>query len=673
MVVGNYDPGSDTTGPSVGNAIQQNSIFSNYGLGIDLVTGSSHVAVFGVTANDPCDADPGPNNFQNFPVITSAAISGGSATVQGSLNSTASATFTIEFFASSTPDPAGNGEGQTYVGSTTVTTDGGCNGGFNVVLPVPTGQSVITATATNLATFDTSEFSAWVVPTSTSLASDNNPSIFGQSVTFTTTVSSGFGTPGGTVTFSDGATVLGTRTLNGAGKATFNTSGLAGGSHSITVTYNGSTNLSTSSSTVLTQTVNPAITSTTVASSTNPSIFGQSVTFTATVSSGAGTPSGTVTFRDGATMVGTDTLDGLGHATFITSELSGGTHSITATYEGSSNFGSSFSSVLTQTVNPASTSTTVVSNPNPTTFGESVIFSATVSSSAGTPSGTVTFMDGATVLGNGTLNGSGQTMFATSTLGAGTHSITAVYNGSANFGTSASTVLTQTVNPANTTTSLSSSQNPSADGQSVTFTATVTTVAPGAGTPTGTITFTDGATVLGTVPVDGTGTAVFVTSSLSNGPHLITATYNSSANFNGSSSSSVSQLVYGYVAGGGSFVIGNGNAAVGTNVTFWGAKWTSLNTLSGGSAPSSFKGFANQTSSNPAACGGTWTTDPGNSSPPPAGVPGYMAVIVTSSASKSGSMISGNTTQVVIVQTNSGYVSNPGHAGTGTVVAILCH
>ena len=93
--------------------------------------------------------------------------------------------------------------------------------------------------------------------------------------------------------------------------------------------------------------------------------------------------------------------------------------------------------------------------------------------------------------------------------------------------------------------------------------------------------------------------------------------------------------------------------------------------LGGGGAPDSFKGFA----LNPPTpqCGGTWTTDPGNSSPPPAGpLPAYMALIVSSKISKSGSQISGNTVAIVIVKTNSGYKNDPGHAGTGTVVATLC-
>ena len=142
-----------------------------------------------------------------------------------------------------------------------------------------------------------------------------------------------------------------------------------------------------------------------------------------------------------------------------------------------------------------------------------------------------------------------------------------------------------------------------------------------------------------------------------------------------SSASDAQALIFDYPAGvaGGSFVIGDRNAVVGKQVTFWGAQWVNLNSLSGGVAPSSFKGFANLTSTNPATCGGKWTTSPGNSSGPPSSIPTYMAVIVSSSITKSGSTITGNAPQIVVVKTDPGYDSNPGHAGTGTVVAVWCN
>jgi uncharacterized repeat protein (TIGR01451 family) len=135
-------------------------------------------------------------------------------------------------------------------------------------------------------------------------------------------------------------------------------------------------------------------------------------------------------------------------------------------------------------------------------------------------------------------------------------------------------------------------------------------------------------------------------------------------------SSATTALVF-CTSAGGNFVIGDQNAAIGTAVTFWGAQWWKLNSLSGGAAPSAFKGF--ETTPPAAACGVNWTTGPGNSPPPPAApLPSLMAVIVSSSINKSGSTIAGDTVHVVLVQTNPGYDANPGHAGTGRVVAQLC-
>jgi hypothetical protein len=120
------------------------------------------------------------------------------------------------------------------------------------------------------------------------------------------------------------------------------------------------------------------------------------------------------------------------------------------------------------------------------------------------------------------------------------------------------------------------------------------------------------------------------------------------------------------------FVIGDNNAIVGSHVTFWGAQWAKSNSLSGGSAPSSFKGFANSASTSPATCGGTWTSDPGNSAGAPAAIPEFITVIVSSSIAKSGSVISGNNRKLVIIRTDPGYGPSPGQAGTGTVYSIVC-
>jgi hypothetical protein len=205
-----------------------------------------------------------------------------------------------------------------------------------------------------------------------------------------------------------------------------------------------------------------------------------------------------------------------------------------------------------------------------------------------------------------------------------------------------------------------------------------------------TATFTDAASPSGTLSDfsatiswgDGSSSAGAVTGAVS-GPYMVSGshTYATTGIFTittaisdvggSKATTSCSTLGFAFAPGGGSFVVGNQNAAVGTSVTFWGAQWAKNNPTSGGSAPRSFKGFAEDPTTP--SCGVAWTTDPGNSTPPPDGpLPTYMAVIVTSSVGKDGSEISGNTVHIVVVKTNPGYAANPGHAGTGTVVAVVC-
>jgi len=137
------------------NALRHNSIYSNAALGIDL-------ANTGITANDPCDGDAGANLQQNFPVVTSAITSGGSTTIQGTLDSTAATTFTIDLYSSPSPDPSGFGEGETYLGSTTATSSGGCSYTFSFTTSSPLAAGrVVTATATD-PSGNTSEFSGFL-------------------------------------------------------------------------------------------------------------------------------------------------------------------------------------------------------------------------------------------------------------------------------------------------------------------------------------------------------------------------------------------------------------------------------------------------------------------------------------------------------------------------------
>jgi Bacterial Ig-like domain (group 3) len=647
-----------TTPAGTGNAVLGNAIFSNTGIGIDL---GPHD---GVTPNDSA-GHSGPNNFQNFPVLTSVTTAGGVATIQGTLNSAENTTFRLEFFANAAGDPSGYGEGQTYLGFASVTTDGTGQAAFTASFALPAGQPVVTATATDPAG-NTSEFCQWNA-TSTVLKSSANPSVFGQVVTFTATVSAiepGAGTPTGTVDFKDGSTDLTPGGVSLSGQvATFTTASFSVGSHTITATYSGGTDFASSVSSSLVQMVSPDATSVVIAASPasvvtgqavsftatvsntdatgqtptgtiqftidgsnfgspvtlsglgntatavsgsttftassgartitahyvnadgnftpgadasetlaaakagtntmdlsapNPSVFGQVVTFTATVSAtapGAGTPTGIVDFTNGNTDLTPGGVSLSGQvATFTTASLSVGSDTITATYSGDTDFAGSVSSTLVQMVSPDATSVVIAASPASVVTGQAVSFTVTVSNTDATgqtPTGTIQFtIDGSNFGSPVTLGGSGNTATAVSgsttfTASSGAHTITAHYvNADGDFtpGADASTSLTAA--KAGTTTTELSAPNPSVFGQVVTFTATVSAAGPGAGTPTGTVDFKEGNADLtpGGVSLAGQ-VATFSTTSLAVGSDTITATYSGDADFAGSVSSTLVQVV----------------------------------------------------------------------------------------------------------------------------------
>jgi hypothetical protein len=141
--------------------------------------------------------------------------------------------------------------------------------------------------------------------------------------------------------------------------------------------------------------------------------------------------------------------------------------------------------------------------------------------------------------------------------------------------------------------------------------------------------------------------------------------------FYGPSSASVNSIVFAFLTSG-SFILGDQSAQVGTDQTFWGAQWATNNLLSGGTAPAAFKGFAESLSSEPPACGVTWTSRTGNSSNPPAVLPSYMGVLVSHGVSQAGNTMAGAGASIVVVKTDAGYSPDPGAGGTGVVVAKYC-
>lgn len=290
--------------------------------------------------------------------------------------------------------------------------------------------------------------------------------------------------------------------------------------------------------------VSPAATTITLASSKNPAVFGEAVTFTAKLSSGAGTPAGTVSFFDGATKLA-DAAIAAGTATLATSTLAVGAHPITVQYAGDATFAAATSPVVTQTVAKAPTRTSLVSSKNPSSLGDTVVFTATVAPvapGAGAPTGNVELTDGGVSIGAAALDGTGKATFTVQNLTKGNHQLIATYVGSDSHATSASSNLVQSVGLVGTFINLVSSKNPSKLGETVTFTATVSGT-PGGTIPTGSVTFKDGTAFNLGVAALKDGVAKVETKTLTEGTHAIKAIYNADDAFATSTSPILSQVV----------------------------------------------------------------------------------------------------------------------------------
>jgi len=369
-------------------------------------------------------------------------------------------------------------------------------------------------------------------PSTTQLSATPNPARVGQTVTLNATVTGA--NPTGTVTFYDGTTALTPTGTVSSGHATWSGSFAAAGTHSLTAKYNGDANNAISQSAAYSETVNVELnTTTTISSSRNPAPYSAQVTFTSTVSNGTSNkPTGTVDFKSGTTVLGSGVVNAAGQATWSTSGLAVGSYQMTASYQGDANNKPSVSSTLTQTITQALTNTYISSSPNPSTRGGSVTFQATITGGSGM-TGTVTFYDGASPMGTANVVG-GSASFATNALTVGYHSITAQYSGETNFAASQSAAMQQSVEAVASSTVLSSGGVFAIyAGASVTLTATVSGF-----TPTGQVTFYDGASQLASVPLSNS-VAVLTTTALRTGTRGILAVYSGDAN-NTASSSAIS-------------------------------------------------------------------------------------------------------------------------------------
>jgi hypothetical protein len=380
------------------------------------------------------------------------------------------------------------------------------------------------------------------VATATTLISSSNPAQAGTSITFTATTTSANGVPAGSTAFSDGNAVLGQVNLVN-GVSTYTTSSLSVGTHPITASYGGSSTFDASSAS-LSQVIQEEPSATVLVAAPNPAYAGQSVKLTSTTTATTGTPSGTVSFFDGATPLGTSALDSSGTATLTTTFSAAGTHLLTAAYSGDMVFDASTSATYSEVILLNPTSVAVAASPNPAAVFQNISFTATITSSTGSGlTGSISFLANGTKIGAGVIQ-NGTAAFSTSSLNAGTYAITATFDGNASFGPDTSAPLLLVVVAEASQTSLTSSLNPATVGSSATFTASVSAAT---GSPSGTVQFFDGNAALGApTTLNGQAIATYTTNTLTIGTHPITAVYLGNSNMLQSTSGVLQQMMTAY-------------------------------------------------------------------------------------------------------------------------------
>ena len=507
-------------------------------------------------------------------MLTLAGTSSSTTKIVGSLDAAPDSTFTIQFFANAGDDPSGHGQGQAYLGELTgVSTDATGNASFTFLAVGALSGRFISATATD-SDGNTSEFSQDIRAISlpdlaVSVAESPAGATFGGRIAYTFTVANIGPAAASGVVVTD---ALPPSLVDGSASATLGDFRLAGnvftdavaslaagdsfqvrlmatadsvGSVDNTLVAAPSTTDfdATNNAATASLQVDPAATTTELAATANPSTFGQPVTFTATVDA----PDGVVTFLDDGIPFAVAALvaaSGTGaSASVAVSSLAAGTHAITASYGGDADFAPSTSASFAQAVDPAATTTTLAAPPGPSASGSVASFVATVSGPVA-PDGTVIFSeDGAAVAAIALVHLAGgaasSATFMTSSLGAGTHTIAASYDGNANLAGGASTAIVQAVDRSASAIALAASPDPLASGSPLTLTATVT----GPASPSGTVTFLDGTSTLGLVAVGPGGQAQLVIPSLGIGTHELGVSYGGDADLLPSTSAALAQVV----------------------------------------------------------------------------------------------------------------------------------
>jgi hypothetical protein len=366
------------------------------------------------------------------------------------------------------------------------------------------------------------------------------PSSIAQSFSCTATFTplDNSASPTGSVTFLVDGSAAATGVLNGQRATGSFAAGLAAGPHTIEADFAGDSNFRATKSTT-THIVTKASAGIVLSGPAHVA-FGQTVVLSLTASGSLGVPTGTVTFSEGAATLGQASLSS-GAASTSTATLSSGIHTLLATYSGDSTYGPGVSNTITVIVDAQPTQIALTASPSTAAFGTVVTLQATVSSTSGTVTGTVAFIDGTNQIGSVSISANGIAQMQTSTLALGTHTITAQFSASTAFAASVSSPVQVVITGVSTSTILTATPNPSYPSQTVTFAATVTSLL--SQPLNGVVRFFDGSTALGDIALSSAGTATFSTSTLTIGTHAITAQFLGNGTLVASQSNVVQQVV----------------------------------------------------------------------------------------------------------------------------------
>ena len=442
-------------------------------------------------------------------------------------------------------------------GSVDATTN--ASGVATVTLPVngPPRTSTVTATFAGNAGQESAtasaSFAVGKIGTTTTVVAEPAVVTVGDDTVFTATVTPDHGgaVDGGTVQFKVDGQDFGAPQPVSGGTATSPPYSGDVGFHEVVAVFSGTGDHAASGSGAFTFRIRVPLLPTSATSGVAPgsTVYGQEVTLVADVSSADGDATGTVTFTSAAGTLATAGVDASGHAEAVVDDIPVGAHQVTATYSGDDKYAGSSAPPTNLVVAKADVDVQLTSSDTTTVTGEAVSFTATVGVRApggGSPDGSVQLrVDGVDVGGPVDLTGGTAVFPPVTSLGAGTHTVAAVYSGSGSY-VAGQASLTQVVEKADTAVAALATPSPAVQDTAATLTARVTAVAPGSGAPTGTVSFTANGEELGAAPLQaaaGGAEAAIDISDLAPGTWTITASYAGDGDYHGSTSETISHTV----------------------------------------------------------------------------------------------------------------------------------